>query len=471
MMQNELQIAKPEIWERLQSIEFQYPPKLTPFFTDDDHLYYIGNGGRGSGKTDTMGQVAIQNSFLGREGGKLLITRCIEKSIDASTYSTIRKWIHNLKLKDVFNIKKTYIENKISGCEFVFAGLSEKTMDNLTSIDDVFFAWIDEAHNIPDEAWDRFYPSIRGEYADGRGAKIFITYNPHTEEDVFYKRFILQKREEALVININHSDNPWFKYRYVPKLGDDRKPLIDAESGKQIFIRKKTTLYTQYLSDLKYMPKGYVRHIWEGELKNYNDEVVIDTSKIGRFDDAQKYTYDYMAISMDTAYSTKESADFSVIVIAGGLYKGSEEELHILRVMRGRWEFNDLIQNLLLAHQWCNEFYGYDPDRILIENKASGQSLIQEMERLTSLYISKIKPSTDKYTRVCEVLPFIGERKLKIPLNGENPLNSWIKPFMIELELFRADNKHEHDDQVDALTQLISDYQKNKPVDWGSVNW
>lgn len=465
-----LELVKPEIREYLERIQFTYPHKLTPFFTSDDYLYYIGEGGRGSGKTETMGQVAIHNSFLGNEGGKLLITRYIEKSIDASTYSTIRNCISRLKLKDIFNIKKTYIENKISGCEFIFAGLSEKTMDNLTSIDDVFFAWIDEAHKIPAEAWDRFYPSIRGTYADGRNAKIFITYNPHTEDDVFYQRFILQKRSEALVIHINHDDNPWFKYRYVPKLGEDKKPMIDPASGKPILVRKKTSLYMQYLSDLKYMPKGYVRHIWEGELKQYNDDIVIDTRRIGRFDDTQQYKYDYLALSLDTAYSIKESADFSVIIIGGGIAKGDKEELHILKIMRGRWEFNDLINNLMLAHKWVEETQGRQPDSILIENKASGQSLIQEMERLTTFYIDKVKPSNDKYTRVCEVLPFIGEGKLKIP-QSNNASNVWIKPFMVELEMFRADNKHEHDDQVDALTQLISDFQKNKPIAWSSVQW
>lgn len=451
----------------LQNIQFVYPPKLEPFFTDSNYLYYISEGGRGSAKTYTMGQVSIMNSYMG--AGKLILTRFTEKSIDASTRSMIVTWIRDLDLKHQFNIKKTYIENKISGSEFLFIGLSEKTMDNIASIDDAYFAWIDEAHKIPQRAWERFYPSIRGKYSDGSPAKIFITYNPHTREDTFYKNFIETKRDDALVIRINHDDNPWFKYDYIPKK-DQFGNQMRTERGDPIFVRRKTSLYRQYLSDLKYMPKGYVEHIWEGALREYNDDAVIDIRRIGRFDDTQKYTYDYLALSLDTAYSIKESADFSVIIIAGGIINDGDGELHILRIMRGRWEFNELVNNLLFAHKWVEETQGRKPDSILIENKASGQSLIQEMERLTTLYIDKIKPSSDKYTRVCEVLPFIGKGCLKIPMSN-NALNVWVQPFLVELEMFRADNKHEHDDQVDALTQLISDFQKNKPIAWGSVKW
>lgn len=453
----------------IQTIQFSYPPKLEPFFTESQYLYYIAKGGRGSAKTDTMGQVSIMNSYLGV--GKLLITRFTEKSIDASTRSTIVKWIKLLKLEHQYKIMKTYIENKISGAEFLFSGLSEQTMDNIASMDDVFFAWIDEAHNIPQRAWERFYPSIRGRYSDGSLAKIFITYNPHTSEDTFYKNFVEVKRDDALVIDINHDENPWFKYTYLPKKDKFGNQMM-TERGDPIFLKRKTSLYRQYLSDLKYMPKGYVEHIWEGGLREYNDEMVIDIRKIGRFDDTQKYKYDYLILSLDTAYSIKESADFSVIIIAGGItgVNDGEGELHILRLMRGKWEFNDLVNNLLFAHKWVEETQGRQPDSILIENKASGQSLIQEMERLTTFYIDKVKPSNDKYTRVCEVLPFIGKGCLKIPLSN-NALNVWIKPFMVELEMFRADNTHEHDDQVDALTQLISDFQKNKPIKWDSVKW
>lgn len=417
-------------------IPFSCPPLLVPLFTTQ-YLFNVAYGGRGSGKTDTMAQVAIKNSFLGE--GYLLITRYTEKSIDASTKASIEKWIKILGLRDYFKIYRSYIQNTISGAEFIFNGLSKKTMDNIASMDNVFFAWLDEGHSIEQEAWQRFYPSIRGKYSDGSHAKIFVTFNPHNEDDVIYKHFVSQKRDDALVIKINHDGNPWFR---------------------------ESSLYLQYRSDLKYMPKSYVRHIWEGELKLFNEDPVIDVEKIGRFEEG--LSYDYLALSLDTAYSIKESADFSVILIFG--VPKRSDEIHILRVIRGRWEFNELIQNLTFAIDWVDKVLSRTPDRILIEDKASGQSLIQEMERLTTYNISKIKPIGDKFQRVCAILPYLHQGKVKIPKEA-NALNAWVKPFLLELELFRADGKHEHDDQVDALTQGVSYYNTRSPIDWDSIEW
>lgn len=409
-------------------IPFSYPKKLEPLFTTNK-MFNLAYGGRGSGKTDCMGQVSIAHSFLG--SGKLIITRFTEKSIDSSTKSTIEKWIRILKLNDFFNIKNSYIENKYTDSVFLFSGLSKRTMDNIASIDDCYFAWIEEGHNIPKEAWQRFYPSIRGKYNDGSNAKIFITFNPHFETDTFWEFFILNKqRDDTLLIEINHQDNPWFK---------------------------ESSLYPQYQNDLKYMPKSYVNHIWNGKLKHYNEEPVIDISKIGRFsyEKIKEYNYQQVIISMDTAFSVKESADYSVIGIFAMI---NENEIHLIRILRGRWEFSQLIENLIYAYEFCSREVR-TPNKIIIENKASGQSLIQELERKTTLPIIKVNPVTDKYSRVCEVLPIIHSGALKIPMEAD-ALHNWVNAYLLELELFRADMKHEHDDQVDITTQAIMELVK-----------
>ena len=417
-------------------IQFTSPEKLKPLFTTNKRFNII-YGGRGSSKTYTMGEVAVMHSFLGT--GKLLLTRNIQSTIDTSTKSTIETIIRKLQLRPYFEIKERYILNKVSGAQFIFAGLSKQTMENVASMDNVFFAWIDEGHTIPPEAWQRFYPSIRGKYSDGSEAKIFITFNPHRETDTFWERYIAHpnraemEQRNLLAIEINHHENPYFT---------------------------TSSIYGDFLNDKEFMPRAYFEHIWEGKLQNYNEAPVIDITKLGRYDDTfedlkqqglAKPRYQSVILSRDTAFSVKESADFSVIGIFG---KVSDTEIHLLRVIRGRWEFGELIQQVKYAYSYTSEI-ARPPDRILIENKASGQSLIQELERSTTYLITRITPSKDKFTRVCEVLPSLHQGVLRLPQSGE-AINAWVKPYLAELEMFRADMEHEHDDQVDITTQALS---------------
>lgn len=417
--------------DRLQ-LHFKVPPKMRAFF-HTQKKFNVAYGGRGSGKSESMAQVAIKESFCCN--GFLLLTRFTEKSIDSSSKSVVERWIKNLDLSRFFDIRKSYIKNLVTHSEFIFNGLSLQTMDNIASYDNVCVGWIEEAHNIPEDAWIRFYPSIRGKFSNGDSSRIYITFNPHAETDTFYKWFVNNpNRDDLLIVNINYSDNPFFR---------------------------ESALAGVYENDVKYLPKSYVEHIWEGGLKLYNDESVIPIARIGRYDNQIERKYDLLYISMDTAFSTKESADYSVIIIGGAI----EGKIHVLNIFRSKWEFYDLCQALISASKWVQEHYKRGADAILIENKASGQSLIQEIERQTNLAIKKVIPTKDKYSRVCEVLPFIQEGGLEVPLYQDGA-NIWVKNFMIELELFRADLKHEHDDQVDALTQMLSEFINNKPLDW-----
>lgn len=425
------------------------------FFYNDDlrHQYneIILEGARGGGKTiecvQGLTHIALTRKiriFASRETQAEV--KELKNAFEDFIYEKNLEAIFEEKLeqfhdgKKFVSIKNTEIRF-FNGSTITLTFINDNVVQRRKSLTNAEIFWVEEARFLTEYTHSILLPTIRG----GKHPLVIYAFNPENEDDFIYS-YARKMKDEGAVLHkiINWRDNPYF-----------------PEHLNSLRLREKRTL-----------PKGMYRWKWEGDCKNYNDDVVIDTRRIGRFDDTQRYNYDYLALSLDTAYSIKESADFSVIIIAGGIAGANDGdgELHILRVMRGKWEFNDLLQNLMLAHKWVEETQGRQPDSILIENKASGQSLIQEMERLTTFYIDKVKPSNDKYTRVCEVLPFIGKGCLKIPLTND-ALNIWTQAFMVELEMFRADNKHEHDDQVDALTQLISDFQKNKPVQWGSVKW
>ena len=104
---------------------------------------------------------------------------------------------------------------------------------------------------------------------------------------------------------------------------------------------------------------------------------------------------DYIIQSYDTAYSKKETADYSAITTWGVFrpYKNSEEHLILLDAKKGRWNFPEL---KTIARE---EFEYWDPELMLIEAKASGQPLADEMRLLNSL----LQPLPPVVGRVGEV--------------------------------------------------------------------
>lgn len=142
-----------------------------------------------------------------------------------------------------------------------------------------------------------------------------------------------------------------------------------------------------------------------------------------------------VVISLDTAYSVKQTADYSVAVVLGEFDRGYA----ILDVVRGRYAFPQL-QGIAveLAARWL-------PSAVLIENKASGQSLIQALQQQTRLPIRPVDVDVDKVARAHAIIPTWEAKRVHAPAAAP-----WLADFLEELYSFP---KGAHDDQTDALVQ------------------
>lgn len=90
----------------------------------------------------------------------------------------------------------------------------------------------------------------------------------------------------------------------------------------------------------------------------------------------------------------------------------------------------------------------FAPAAILIEDKASGQSLIQDLRREGGLPIIPILPRGDKLTRFARVTPMIEAGMVWLPRDA-----AWLAAFESELLAFP---QGAHDDQVDAFSQYLN---------------
>ena len=87
------------------------------------------------------------------------------------------------------------------------------------------------------------------------------------------------------------------------------------------------------------------------------------------------------------------------------------------------------------------------PSAILIEDKSSGQSLIQDLRNSTSLPIVAIEPESSKLFRAMDVSPMVESGLLLLPE---------VAPWLVDFEReFFAYPLSTHDDQVDSVTQFL----------------
>ena len=177
---------------------------------------------------------------------------------------------------------------------------------------------------------------------------------------------------------------------------------------------------------------------------------------------------DYIIQSYDTAYSKKETADYSAITTWGVFEpkENGEQHLILLDAKKGRWNFPELKE--IAVDQ--NEYW--EPDMMLIEAKASGASLADEL-RMLNLPVTTFSPGRrkggggmDKTTRMHMVSPIFESGKVWYP----------DEKFADEvIEEVASFPNGDHDDYCDSMTMALLRFRQggfislqgeDEPEDW-----
>lgn len=145
--------------------------------------------------------------------------------------------------------------------------------------------------------------------------------------------------------------------------------------------------------------------------------------------------------SWDTATVVNARSDPSVCLTIG---IDPDYNYYLLDCFRQRLEFPDLQRAVL------QQALTYNPGAILIEDKGSGQSLIQTLKGHIPFSIIACRPQIigNKEFRFDEVRPVIEAGRLFLP-KGQK----WVEGYVEELVTFPG---AKHDDQVDATSQALT---------------
>jgi predicted phage terminase large subunit-like protein len=174
--------------------------------------------------------------------------------------------------------------------------------------------------------------------------------------------------------------------------------------------------------------------------------------------------FEFVLQSYDCAFTEKTTGDPTACTVYGVFSFEGERHAMLLDAWDEHLSYPELRKKVI--NDWTTEYGGTTgaqkgqitrakrPDRILVEAKASGQSLIQDLRQARVPVLGYNPGNADKVSRAHQAAPTLELGVLWVPESGKNPGQpvTWASAFMRQLSKFPV---AEHDDYVDTFTQAI----------------
>lgn len=175
---------------------------------------------------------------------------------------------------------------------------------------------------------------------------------------------------------------------------------------------------------------------------------------------------EYVVASLDTAYTEKSENDCSALSIWGVFQGGMGPRVILLYCWQDRLEFPELVQKVLETCttnkrelKFMKPNQRFKIDKLLIENKAAGISVAQELTRTigfnSSFGVELFDPRKygDKVARAYAVQHLFSEELIYIPYPEGSPTGYvWVDTMVSQCGIFP---KGSHDDLVDSATMAL----------------
>lgn len=308
----------------------------------------------------------------------------------------------------------------------------------------------------------------------GRGGTIFIVDDPIKANDVYskarrdsvndwFQSTLLSRPDDKLhakmilVMQRLHVDDPsgfvlrsgggWFRFA-LPAIATGRKTysLMHGGNHKREIgeVLRPDTEPPRVLEELR---QGMTEAVFSAQYQQQPVPIEGGILKIRHLQHCEvplPEPTDTIVQSWDTAFSEKQTADYSVGITL--LIRG--DRFYLLDLVRGRFSFPDLVNRVKATKA------RYPTAHILIEHSASGISLIQQL-RVEGVGTIPCHSDEDKVVRAHRMTPVLEAGRIFVPARS-----SWLEPFVTELAAFPANASH--DDQVDAFVQAINWWEARK---------
>ena len=319
-----------------------------------------------------------------------------------------------------------------------------------------------------------YYASGIGGALAGRGADLFIIDDPHSEQDAMsdkaleeaYEWFMGGPRQRlqpggAIVIVMTRWNKKDLTGRLLKKMaqdpGADQWKLIEFPA----ILPSGAPLWANYwkLEELESIKASVSPGKWAAQyMQRPTGEgiSIIPKNWFMIWDEEKPPKCDYLIQSFDTAFLKSERSDFTAITTWGVFYPegkigenhyhGNEAHLILIDCVKERFDFPELKAEALRLYEY------WEPDTMIIEAKASGIPLVQELRRV-GIPVNTFSPGKgqDKIARLNSVSPIFQDGRVWVPENR------WGEELMDEISDFP---NGENDDLVDATTLALARFRE-----------
>ena len=216
---------------------------------------------------------------------RILCTRELQISIKESMFAELRNAIRSHAfLNQHYEIGESFIRGA-NGTEFMFRGLRHN-MSAIKSMASIDLAIIEEAEDVPEHSWLDLLPTIRQPKSE-----VWAIWNPRLDGSPVDERLRKHVPDNAVVVEMNYGDNPWFP------------DVLDAERRH----------------DRERMDPQTYAHVWEGAyLENSDAQVLHGKYRVAEFEPGKKWDGPYYGL--DYGFSQDPTAAVELYMQGDTLY-------------------------------------------------------------------------------------------------------------------------------------------------------
>lgn len=398
--------------------KYQIPPPL-----EQDYTIWMMLAGRGAGKTRSAAEALWWWAWT-NPGSRCLVLAPTSNDIKHTCFEGQSGLLACIPVELVVDYNKQDHQIKLSNGSII-RGISADSYERLRG-PQFHYAWCDELAAFQylkeGEAWDMMMMGLRL----GDKPRVIVTTTPRPKDLILE---LVGREGEDVVI--------------------DRASTYENEKNLASTFRAQLEQYKG--------SKLYDQEVM-GQIVDLEDGKVVSRSMFKMYPhDRPLPKFEYIVMSLDCAYTDKTYNDPTAST-TWGVFKPMDGPMSVLLIdcWAEHLTFPSLKPKVL--DEWRNSYgEGKDakrPDLILIEAKASGLSLVQELQAM-HLPVRAWNPgNADKMTRLQITASIFATGRVWLPESSVHKgyVKDWAEGFLSQICAFPD---AAHDDYVDSATQAI----------------